>query len=85
MDCLIKICNKIKYLISKKVVLQIALIKILEASELIHTILYLFKKKLTFHNVVILIKSVANKKENIYYYMFLEKDLYTNKSKMQYF
>ena len=38
-----KICNKIKYLISKKVVLQIVLIIILERSELIHVILYWLK------------------------------------------
>ena len=37
------ICDKIKYLISEKVVLQIALIKILQKSELIHMILYLLK------------------------------------------
>ena len=34
-----KICDKIKYIISKKVVLQIVLIIILEKSELIHDIL----------------------------------------------
>ena len=39
-----KICDKIKYLISKKVVLQIVLIIILERSELIHIILCLLKK-----------------------------------------
>ena len=39
-----KICDRIKYLISKKVVLQIVLIIILEESELIHIILYLLKK-----------------------------------------
>ena len=39
-----KIYNNIKYLISKKVVLQIVLIIILEGSELIHIIFYLFKK-----------------------------------------
>ena len=38
-----KICDKIKYVISKKVVLQIVLIIILEKSELIHIILYLLK------------------------------------------
>ena len=38
-----KICDKIKYLISKKVVLQIVLIKIFERSDLIHIILYLLK------------------------------------------
>ena len=37
------ICDKIKYLISEKVVLQIALIKVLQKSELIHMILYLLK------------------------------------------
>ena len=36
-----KIYNNIKYLISKKVVLQIVLIIILEGSKLIHIILYL--------------------------------------------
>ena len=40
----IKICDMIKYLISKKVVSQLVLIMILERSELIHLILYLFKK-----------------------------------------
>ena len=39
-----KICDKIKYLISKKVVLQIVLIIILERPKLIHIILYLLKK-----------------------------------------
>ena len=40
-----KICDKIKFLISKqKLVLQIALIIILERSGLIHIILYLLKK-----------------------------------------
>ena len=38
-----KICDKIKYLISKKVVLQIVLIKIFEKSDLIHIIQYLLK------------------------------------------
>ena len=38
------ICNKIKYFISEKVVLQIVLIIILQDSELIHMILYLLQK-----------------------------------------
>ena len=38
-----KVCDKIKYLISKKVVLHIVLIIILERSELTHLILYLLK------------------------------------------
>ena len=36
-----KICDKIKYLIIQKVVLQIVLIIILERSELVHIMLYL--------------------------------------------
>ena len=48
MDCLIKLCDKVKYLISKKVVLQILLAIILEESELIHIILYLLKKNWLF-------------------------------------
>ena len=39
-----KICDRIKYLISKKVVLQIVLIIILKKSELIRMILCLFRK-----------------------------------------
>ena len=39
-----KICDKIKYLVIKKVVLQIILIVILEGSKLIHIILCLSKK-----------------------------------------
>ena len=62
-----KICDKVKYFISKKeVVLQIVLIKILERSEWIDIIFYLLKK-LTFHNFIILIKSVVDKNENKYY------------------
>ena len=66
-----KICDKVKYFISKKeVVLQIVLIKILERSEWIDIIFYLLKK-LTFHNFIILIKSVDDKNENKYYYNLL--------------
>ena len=49
-------------------------------------ILCLLKKILTFHNVIILIKSVVNKDKNNYYYnIFLEKGSYKNKSNTQYF
>ena len=64
-------CDKVKYAISKKeVVLQIVLIKILERSEWIDIIFHLLKK-LTFHNFIILIKSIVNKNENKYYYDLL--------------
>ena len=38
-----KLCDKIKYLISKKMVMQIVLIIILESSKLTHLIPYLLK------------------------------------------
>ena len=44
------------------------------------------EKTLTFHNIVILIKSVANKKKNNYDYdIFLEKVLYEDKSDTYFF
>ena len=44
------------------------------------------EKILTFHNVIIYIKSVVNKNKNYYYYnIFLEKGLYKDKSNAQYF
>ena len=44
------------------------------------------EKILTFHNVIILIKSLVNKNENNYYYnIFLEKGSYKHKSDTQHF
>ena len=44
------------------------------------------EKILTFHNVIILIKSVVNKIENNYYYNIIsEKGLYKGKSDKRYF
>ena len=71
-----KICDKIKYLISKK-------------SDITNSINYNFgriridsynslpiKKILTFHNLLILIKPAVKKNKNKYYYnIFLEKSL----------
>ena len=49
----------------------------MQKSKLIHTILYLYKKTMNFHNFIILIKSVFNRYKNNYYYnIFLEKALY---------
>ena len=71
-----EIYHRIRYLISKKVVLLIVLIIISQESEWIHIIL--------FHNVTILINSIVNKNEiNYYYNIFLEKGLYENKSNTQ--
>ena len=46
----------------------------------------LIENILTFHNVIILIKSVFNKNKNCYYYkIFLEKGSYEDKSYTQFF
>ena len=85
-ELLDKICDKIKYFISKK-------------SDISDSISHNFgniridsynslpiEKILTFHNVIILIKSVVNKNKNEYYYnIFLEKGLYKDKSNTEYF
>ena len=80
-----KICNKIKYLVSK-------------ISGITNTINHNFQriridsynslplqKILTFHNVIIPIKSVVNKNKRNYYNIFLEKGSYRDKSDIQYF
>ena len=44
------------------------------------------EKAVTFHNVIILIKSVVNKNENSYFYnIFIEKGLYEDKPNTKYF
>ena len=75
-----KICDKIKYLISKKSGITNSInhnfgkIRIDSYNSLP------IKKILTFHKVIILIKSVVNKNKNKYYYnIFLEKGLYKDK------
>ena len=79
-----KICDNIKYLSSKKVVLEIVLVIILERSELIYIIL--LNKTLAFHNVIILIKSVVNYNKNEYYYnIVLEKGSCKDRSDTRYF
>ena len=40
---------------------------------------------MTFHNVIILRKSVVNKNKNYYYNIFLEIGLYKDKSNTRYF
>ena len=85
MDCLIK-CDKIKYLISKKSGITDSInhnfgkIRIDSYNSLP------IEKILTFHNVIILIKSVVNKNKNNYSdNTFLEKGLHKDKSDTQYF
>ena len=44
------------------------------------------EKTVTFHNVIILIKSVVNKNENSYFYnIFIEKGLHEEKPNTKYF
>ena len=77
-----KICDKIKYLVSEKS-------GITDNSGRIRIDLYNslpIEKILTFHNVIILIKSVVNKNKNEYYYnIYLEKGSYRDKSNTEYF
>ena len=58
------IYNRLDILYLKKVALQTFLFIIMQKSKLIHLILYL---SLTFHNLIILIKSVRNKDTNHFY------------------
>ena len=80
-----EVCDKIKYLVSEKrgitdsVDHNFARIRIDSYDSLP------FKKVLSFHNVIILIKSVVNKNINYYYNILLEKGLYKGKSNTEYF
>ena len=81
-----EICNRIKYLISEKsgitnsINYNFAKIRIDSYNSLP------IQKTLTFHNDIILIKSVVNENKNKYYYnIFLEKGSYKDKSDTQYF
>ena len=81
-----KIYNKIKYLISKKYCVTGSTHhnfgKIRNDSYNSLPI----EKIFTFHNVIILIKSVVNKNKNEYYYkMLVEKGSYKDKSGTRYF
>ena len=81
-----EICDSIKYLINEKSGItdninhNFAWIRIDSYTSLP------IEKVLTFHNVILLIKSVVNENKNHYYYnIFLEKGSYKDKSNTQYF
>ena len=81
-----KICEKIKYLISEKsdttdsINYNFARIRIDSYDYLT------IEEMLTFHNVIIHIKTVVNKNKNEYYFKaFLEKGWYKDKSDTEYF
>ena len=86
MDCLIKFVIRSIYLISEKNGVTYSInhnfgrIRIDSYNSLP------IEKILTFHNVIILIKSVVNKNKNEYYCnVFLEKGSYKYKSNIEYF
>ena len=81
-----KICDRIKYLVSKKngiagsINYNFSIIRIDSCDSLP------IEKILTFQNVIILIKSVVINNKNEYYYnIFLEKGSYKDKSNTEYF
>ena len=79
-----KICDKVKYPLIEKVILQIVLIIILQESELVKFIwFFTYWKK---YWVIILIKSPVKKNKNEYHYnTFLEKSSYKDKANTEYF
>ena len=78
--------NLIKYLSSEKRVIRDSINHIFPRTRIDSYNSLPIEKTLTFHNVIILIKSVVYVNENIYYYnIFLEKGLYKGKSNLQYF
>ena len=77
-----KICDKIKYLISEKSGITDSINHNFGKCRIdSYDSLPIEKKRLSFHNGIILIKSVVNKyKNNYYYYIFLEQGSHKNKS-----
>ena len=81
-----KICDKIQYLISEKSGIADSINHNFGEIRIDSCNYLLIENILTFHNVIILIKSVVNKNKNNYYYnIFLEKDLHKDKSDTKYF
>ena len=81
-----KICDRIKYLISEKSGITDSINHNFGKIRIDSDNSLPIEKILTFHNVIILIKSVANKNEDNYYSnIFLGKGSYKDKSETQYF
>ena len=81
-----KICDKIKYPISEKSGITDSINHNFRNIRIDSYNSLPIEKILTFHNVIILIKSVVNKNKNEYYYnIFLEKGLYKDKLYTGYF
>ena len=76
-----KICDKIKYFLHEKSGIADSINHDFGEIRTDSYNYFPIEKILTFHNVIILIKSVVNKnKYNYYYNIFLEKSLYKDKS-----
>ena len=71
------ICNRVRYLIGEKRGIKFSVSHIRQKIHLYPYDFLPLKKTMTFHNVIILIKTVFNKDKNKYYYnIFLERALY---------
>ena len=84
-DLFEKICNKIKYLISKKSGITSSINDNFGSIRIDSYNSLPIKKILTFHNVIILIEQVFHKNKNNYYNIILEKSSYKDKSDTQQF
>ena len=81
-----KICGKIKYLVGEKSGIIGGINHNFSGTRVGSYNSLPIEKALTFHNVVILIKSVVNKNKNEYYYnIFFEKGSHKDKSNKEYF
>ena len=81
-----KICDKIKYLVSEKSGIADSINHNFSRIRIDSYNSLLIDKILTFHNAIILIKSVVNKNKNEYYFkIYLEKGLCKDKSNTEYF
>ena len=81
-----KVCDRIKHLLSKKRGITDSINHSFEIIRIYPYDSLPIAKILTFHIVIILIKSVVHKYKNGYYYnIFLEKGSYKDKSNTEYF
>ena len=81
-----KICGKVKYLISKKSGITDSINHTFGKIRIDSCYSLPTEKILTFHNVIILVKSVVNKNKNEYFYnIILEKVSYKDKYDTRYF
>ena len=85
-SCCDEIFDRIKYLISKKSGITDSINHSFSRIRIDSYDSLPIEKILTFHDMIILIKSVINKYKNHYYYnIFLGKGSYKDKSNTQYF